>query len=135
MIYVMDSGPLIVMFRNFYVDRFPTLWRRFDDMCAVGTLISVREVANELEGHVDRLSDWAKDNKPFFHSPEANELQTVADIFAVPHFQAMVRQQERLQGKPVADPFVIAKAGGTRRWLRRNDGKAQATRGKDSERM
>ena len=23
----------------------------------------------------------------------------------------MIRQQERLQGKPVADPFVIAKAG------------------------
>lgn len=32
------------------------------------------------------------------------------DIFAVPHFQHLVRTQERLQGKPVADPFVIAKA-------------------------
>lgn len=26
------------------------------------------------------------------------------------HFQALIRQKERLQGKPVADPFVIAKA-------------------------
>ena len=26
------------------------------------------------------------------------------------HFQAMVRKQERLKGKPVADPFVIARA-------------------------
>jgi len=28
----------------------------------------------------------------------------------VQHFQAMIRKKERLKGKPVADPFVIAKA-------------------------
>jgi len=34
----------------------------------------------------------------------------VADIFKIPHFQTLIRKQERLLGKPVADPFVIAKA-------------------------
>jgi hypothetical protein len=34
----------------------------------------------------------------------------VATIFEVAHFQGLIRQQERLQGRPVADPFVIAKA-------------------------
>ena len=38
------------------------------------------------------------------------ELQFVGEIFKVPHFQAMIRKQEWLKGKPVADPFVIARA-------------------------
>jgi len=38
------------------------------------------------------------------------ELKFVGKIFQVRHFQAMIRKQERLKGKPVADPFVIARA-------------------------
>lgn len=34
----------------------------------------------------------------------------VAQIFEVRHFQTLIKLQERLRGKPVADPFVIAKA-------------------------
>lgn len=34
----------------------------------------------------------------------------MARIFAVPHFQALVSEKQRLQGKAVADPFVIAAA-------------------------
>lgn len=107
----MDSGPLIVMFRHYYPDRFPSLWERFDVMRHSDQVVSVREVANELGGQEDRLSAWVGSNKPFFKNPTAGELEIVADIFKVPHFQALIRQQERLQGRPVADPFVIAKAG------------------------
>lgn len=39
-------------------------------------------------------------------------MNFVGRIFEVAHFQGLIRQQERLQGKPVADPFVIAKAEG-----------------------
>jgi len=46
-------------------------------------------------------------------SPSPEELRFVARIFTVPHFQTLIRKQERLQGKPVADPFVIAKAATT----------------------
>ena len=37
-------------------------------------------------------------------------MQIVSDIFQITHFQTLIRKQARLQGKPVADPFVIAKA-------------------------
>lgn len=110
MIYVFDMGPLRIMFRHYYPEVFPTLWDRFDDMRNDGRLVSTREVSREVDGQEDRLSAWARGNRQFFHTPSNDELQTVADIFAVPHFQAMIRRQERLQGKPVADPFVIAKA-------------------------
>jgi len=110
MIYVFDSGPLIVLFRHYYPDRFPSLWKSFDALVLEQRIISVREVRKELEGHGDRLSDWVKDHVEFFLAPTADELNFVAEIFKVTHFQTLVRKKERLYGKPVADPFVIAKA-------------------------
>jgi hypothetical protein len=38
------------------------------------------------------------------------ELDCVRRIFEVEHFQAMIRTKERLRGRPVADPFVVARA-------------------------
>lgn len=110
MTYVLDSGPLINLFRHYYPGVFTSLWDRFDAMVQAGEIVSVSEVAKELDGKGDRLSQWVKDNKAFFHKPTEDEMTFVAGIFAVPHFQGLIRQQARLQGTPVADPFVIAKA-------------------------
>ncbi len=51
--YVFDSGPLIWMFRYYYPDRFPSLWKQFDSLVANERIISVKEVLRELEGHED----------------------------------------------------------------------------------
>ena len=110
MIYVFDSGPMIVLFQNYYPNRFPTLWDSFDNLVSNASIVSVREVYNELVDREDRLSEWAKSHKVFYSIPTVPELDFVKDIFSVAHFQAMIRKKERLQGKPVADPFVIAKA-------------------------
>lgn len=110
MIYVFDSSTLIRLFKNFYPKSFPSLWEKFAQVVNSGNIISVREVFIEIEDYDDRLSEWAKRNRAFFQQPSKDELVFVADIFKVTHFQSMVRTQERLQGKPVADPFVIAKA-------------------------
>ncbi len=113
MIYVLDSSPLIALFRHYYPERFPSLWEKYDSMTSEQSIISVREVLNEIDGQGDRLSQWAKDHRPFFTLPTAEELDFVAEIFKVKHFQALIRKKERLVGKPVADPFVIAKAAKT----------------------
>jgi len=110
MIYVFDSDALIDLFRHFYLKRFPSLWDKFDQLVNEETIISVREVNNEISGHEDRLSLWVKKNPHLFQQPSRDELEFVAEIFKVPHFQSLIREKERLQGKPVADPFVIAKA-------------------------
>ena len=110
MIYVFDSNALIDLFKHFYRNRFPSLWEKFDWSVKEGEIISVREVFNEIEGYSDRLSEWTKSNRYFFQQPSTEELVFVAEIFKVSHFQSLVRVKERLQGKPVADPFVIAKA-------------------------
>ena len=67
-------------------------------------------MANEITQRDDRLSDWIKSNKTIFPISSPDELRIVADIFRNNHFQAIIRKKERLQGKAVADPFVIAKA-------------------------
>jgi hypothetical protein len=110
MIYVFDSNALIDLFNNFYPNRFPSLWEKFDRSVEKELIISVREVQKEIEGYGDRLSDWAKRRQDFFQKPTPEELIFVTDIFRVRHFQSLIREKERLQGKAVADPFVIAKA-------------------------
>jgi len=110
MIYVFDSDTLINLFRYYYTDRFPSLWENFDALVLKHRIISVREVKNELAGHGDRLSTWVRDHGEIFLTPTIDELTFVAEIFKVRHFRMLIRKKERLQGKPVADPFVIAKA-------------------------
>jgi len=109
--YVFDSDSFIDLFRHYYTERFPTLWKKFDALVSGGKLISVREVFREIESRKDSLSIWAKEHKNIlFLESSTEELKFVAEIFQVRHFQAMIRKQERLKGMPVADPFVIAKA-------------------------
>ena len=110
MIYVFDSSSLIDLFKHYYLNRFPSLWANFDALIAEHRITSVREVRKELEGHGDRLSDWVKDHREFFVPPTIDEFSFVTEIFKITHFQALVRKKEQLQGKPVADPFVIASA-------------------------
>jgi len=91
--------------------RFPSLWEKFHLLVSQEELVSVRAVYNEIKLAEDSLANWAKEQKnTLFSPPSTEEFQFVAEIFKIQHFQAMIRKKERLQGKPVADPFVIARA-------------------------
>ncbi|MBN2209978.1 MAG: DUF4411 family protein [Sedimentisphaerales bacterium] len=109
--YVFDSGPLIDLFKHYYPERFPSLWEKFHTLVLEGRIVSVREVYNEIDTGEDALANWAKEQKnKLFSPPAVEELKFVTEIFKVKHFQAMIRKKELLQGKAVADPFVIARA-------------------------
>lgn len=110
MVYVFDSGPFIDLFRHYYPDQFPSLWNQFGSMIDSGAITSTRDVMNELVRHNDELSKWCNKHKGVFVTPSDEELNVVRDIFNVRHFQAIIRIQQRLKDKPVADPFVIARA-------------------------
>jgi hypothetical protein len=111
MIYVFDTNAFLVI-GHYFPERFPSFWRGFDEFAAAGKIISVREVFKELEGHGNRphLLDWISSHKNIFVTPTRDETEFVGEIFKIPHFQQMVSEKERLQGKPVADPFVISAA-------------------------
>lgn len=117
MIYVFDTSSIRSL-QHFYPSVFKTIWDGLDTLIQQKTLISTREVWNELERQnisADVLA-WAKQNKQIFTTPNAAELQFVAQILQIKHFQSLIGEQQRLKGTPVADPFVIACAkikGGT----------------------
>lgn len=117
MIYVFDTSSIRSL-QHFYPSVFKTIWGGLDGLVRQQNLISTREVSNELVRQnvsVDVLA-WAKQNKQIFTTPNATELQFVAQIFQIQHFQSLIGEQQRLKGTPVADPFVIACAkikGGT----------------------
>ena len=111
--YVFDTNSLIVIFNHFYLDRFPSFWTRFDEFISSGEIISVREVYNEIVSYANessRLVQWAKGHRDLFRQPSAGEMRFVTQIFSVAHFRALIRKKETLEGRPVADPFLVAKA-------------------------
>lgn len=109
--YVFDTSPLSTLFRNYYINLFPTLWTNFHHLVESGNIISTREVLREIkQGKDQNLLDWATSNKSIFETPTAEEAQFVAKIFAVTHFQQNIERQKLLNGGLNADAFVIAKA-------------------------
>lgn len=110
MTYVFDTGSLIILFRNYYKSRFPSLWEAFDDLVLNGSIISVKEVLREVEPRDDALAHWSKSNSKIFLPPAASEAAFIAEMFRAQQFQFLVQKQKMLEGGPLADPFVIAKA-------------------------
>lgn len=117
MIYVFDTSSLSE-FKHFYPAVFKSIWVGLDGLVQQQKLLSTREVWNEMQrGNPDQhTNEWLKTRNEVFTTPSAAELQFVAQIFQIPHFQGLIGQKQRLKGDPVADPFVIACAkvnGGT----------------------
>ena len=109
MIYVFDTSSIRSL-QHFYPRVFRKIWSDIEVIAQAGNFISTREVFNELERQdvSDEIRQWVKDHKSLFTTPSAAELNFVADIFKVKHFQGLIGAQQRLKGMPVADPFVIA---------------------------
>ena len=107
--YVFDTSAFVVLFRNYYQGRFPTLWKKFDRLIKSGRIISTREVKREIKDQVDGLSKWA-DSVSIFPAPTAKVAGYVSNLFLVKHFQGNVGLGKMLRGGKVADPFVVAMA-------------------------
>lgn len=108
--YVFDTVSLSRL-KFFYPDVFSSMWSSLDSLVQKRELVSTREVWNEMQrGNPDpHVTRWLNDRKELiFTTPTNVELQFVAQIFQVNHFQGLIGAQQRLKGTPVADPFVIA---------------------------
>ena len=107
--FIFDTNSLRVL-GNYYPDRFPSFWEHFETSIHKKEVFSVREVYSEIVAQVkeDWYLDWLKAHKDIFLTPGAEEGQFIAQIFSVQHFQQLVGEEQRLKGRPVADPFVIA---------------------------
>jgi hypothetical protein len=109
MIYVFDTSSFIKL-KHFYPDIFKSVWTGLDNLVVQKKLISTKEVWNELKNGDSDLhtNEWLKLRKEIFTTPTSAEMQCVAHIFQIKHFQALIGETQRLKGTPVADPFLIA---------------------------
>ena len=110
--YIYDTGIFINIFHHYYPESFAGFWEKFDSAIKSGKIISTREVFQEISRKDDLVLDWAKQHKKsVFPEPTETEMVFVAKFFREkPHFQQIVKKRERLEERPCADPFVIAKA-------------------------
>lgn len=111
MSYIFDTSSLIVL-ENYYPKHFSSFWQFFDNETLNNTILSVREVYNELNKEMTKthLKEWINKHRSIFLSPNEEETKFVAEIFRIKHFQQIVSNKSILKGTPVADPFVIASA-------------------------
>ncbi len=111
-LYILDTNSLSQLFRFYYRDNFPSLWKRYNQLVLDGRILSTREVLRELGGgrKVELAYKWAKAHENLFPDPSTEEVRFVTRIYGNRHFQQNLQSRK---GKPrvqVADPFIIARA-------------------------
>lgn len=104
-LYVIDTCSLTELRRTYPRKGFPHVWALVDKLASEGRLISVEEVAIELEAYDDEVSEWAADHEAVF-LPLSEKIQIAARL-VLARFPTLVDVKKR---KSSADPFVIATA-------------------------
>ena len=109
--YIFDSNSFNEM-SKIYFSRFPSFWLKMDEYINKGIILSVKEAYEEVTSGADQneFLDWVQINKGIFTAPRLDEAKFIAQMFATKNFKDMVRKKQLLEGKPVADPFIIASA-------------------------
>ena len=113
--YVLDTG-FFVQSREYYPEVFPSFWDNLTKSCQDSQVSSVHEVFQEVEnyaGNQEHVLEWIRSKKEIFTKPTAAEQEEVRAILANSRYVCLVDKKALLDGKPAADPWVIAKAKAT----------------------
>lgn len=112
--YVIDTNALRTFFRFYYRKVTPELYDNLDKMIKNNELISVKEVYNEMERQHQKDSDILKELKNikhiFLEPTNEEEINIVQDIYKNINFRNNIKEKNILNGRPVADAFLVAKA-------------------------
>lgn len=103
--YVFDSNIFINLERRQPIDIYPSLWNKISELMENGTIISSREVYDEIMIGDDALKKWVKDRKEYF-LPSSVPVQQEVRTILMEH-RGLVEGGRK---KNSADPFVIALA-------------------------
>jgi len=111
LIYVFDNSS-ISRLKHFFPTVFEGMWSELNAFAENGSIISTREVQNELKrGAANPIIDaWIEKNKHIFIIPTQDELLFVREILAHKAFKSSIGTKQTMAGSPVADPFIVALA-------------------------
>jgi len=107
--YIFDKNVFLAL-GHYYPKRFPTIWKRVNELADSGTLRSVREVRREIETNCpfEHIAEWVSEHHDIFMIPTEAELIIIREIFQKEQYRGLVRRQNIIRGLPVADPFIVA---------------------------
>ena len=113
--YIVDTCVIRQLLFNFSkeVRALNVMWEKLEVMIKAGEVIFVKESYNELDLQTKDGTDqktWIKRFKGFFYSPTNEECVFVAEIYSHRNFRNNVAKKNILEGRPVADAFIVAKA-------------------------
>ncbi|MCY4401676.1 MAG: DUF4411 family protein [Candidatus Poribacteria bacterium] len=112
--YVFDNNSFREL-GSYYPNQFPSFWIEFNRAVENTKIItSVREVYKELEFYTRprhaHITNWVKEHRSIFREPSLDELNFVNQILSTKNFKDILRHEHLYEGKPCADPFIIAAA-------------------------
>ena len=112
--YVIDTNALRTFFRYYYRLVTPELYANLDKMIENGDLISVKEVYNEMERQHQKDSEILQELKNikhiFLEPTNDEEINIIHEIYSNTNFRNNIKEKNILNGSPVADAFLVAKA-------------------------
>ncbi len=111
MIYVFDTSSFQQLFHCYHADRFPSLWRKFDELVERRAITSVENVMREISNRDKKHGEleWAQKHPDLFPRATADESQFFHQIYQIPQFRHVVPADIRDIDTP-ADPYLIARA-------------------------
>jgi hypothetical protein len=92
---------------------FGFVWKGFDSLIAEDRLRASIEVYNELERKDDELFAWCKERRETLFVEIDDDIQTIVKQVLLDH----PRLVDTVKGRSGADPFVIALAETTNRFM------------------
>lgn len=97
---------------HYYQERFPSFWEDVDEQVDNRQILSVKEVYRELEYRTTEefMWSWIEKNKKIFKKPNEREMNIVSQILGMNKFRGLVKEKNIWEGKPSADPFIVASA-------------------------
>lgn len=104
-VYVIDTCSLTELKNKYPQKAFPQVWSLIEFLVTDGRLISIEEVAVEIEAVADEVSEWAKAHRSIFVDLDDDLQLTTRVILA--KFPHLIDVKKR---KSSADPFIIALA-------------------------
>jgi len=113
MIYVVDTCVFRHIISHVYRSVLPEVWESLEDMLSLGEVISVKESYKELELQFSKdgkVMKWLRHYRDSFKVLTNEEAIIVSQIYAYRNFQYGVKEKCIINGMPVADAFIVAKA-------------------------
>ena len=112
MIYLIDSNIFIEAKNRYYgFDFCPAFWDFLDGEISKTTILTIKEVYNELSNGDDDLAQWIKDRKDSAFFTPVDDEETQKEFMKIAQYvQSNFSQEESNKFLSVADPWLIAKA-------------------------